>query len=309
MTASVPWVSIICNTYNHEVFIEKTLEGFLSQDTIYPFEIIIHDDASTDSTPEIIKRYQELYPDRIQTILQKENQWSKTNGSSIATNWCLKKAKGQYIAFCEGDDYWHDSKKLQHQIEILEQFSEVSLCTGGFTKVFEDQSSEIHIPKIKGNQHTYGYFFDLNDTRYTWLTQPLTWVFRKNDFVPEDFMNFNSIRDIHRIHYLLRKGKGFFVTRSLGVYHIHQNGVHSGLTLEKRFLVDIALRKDIFRVWNDEIARYKIIEAIMNLSNFYFDRIQILKGSFKIVEALYWCRDIESLTFIFKRVIRTRLFS
>lgn len=309
MKPTHPLVSIICNTYNHEVFIEKALDGFLSQDTSFPFEIIIHDDASTDSTPGIIKRYQESYPNQIQTILQNENQWSKTNGAAIATNLCLKIARGQYIAFCEGDDCWHDAKKLQHQVEILEQFPEVSLCTGGFTKIFEDQSREVTIPQIKENQHFYGYFFDLYDTRHTWLTQPLTWTFRKNDFNPKDFNDFTEIRDIHRIHYFLRKGKGFFVTRSLGVYHIHQQGVHSGLSLKNKFLVDITHRKDIFRVWGDNVARFKVFEALMNLSNYYYDRIHILKGSIKIVEALSWCRDVESLIFIFKRVVRTRFYS
>lgn len=111
-------VSIICITYNHEKYIRYALEGFLKQKTNFKFEILIHDDASTDSTVEILKEYEKKYSDKIKVIYQKENQYSQGKDVSKIL-W--KKASGKYFAFCEGDDYWIDDKKLQKQIDFLEK--------------------------------------------------------------------------------------------------------------------------------------------------------------------------------------------
>lgn len=113
-----PVVSILCTSYNHENYIEEAIDGFLMQETDFPFEIIIHDDASTDNTVDKIKPYAEKYPNIIKTILQKENQYSQ--GKKVFF-FLFEKAKGKYYAICEGDDYWIDSKKLQIQIDLMEK--------------------------------------------------------------------------------------------------------------------------------------------------------------------------------------------
>lgn len=121
-----PLVSICCLTYNHEKYIQQTLDGFLMQKTEYEFEVLIHDDASTDNTAEIIKEYQKKYPDIIKPIYQVENQYSK--GVIINKEFQFSRAKGKYIALCEGDDYWTDENKLQMQISYMEQNPQCS-CT------------------------------------------------------------------------------------------------------------------------------------------------------------------------------------
>jgi glycosyltransferase involved in cell wall biosynthesis len=121
-----PLVSICCITYNHENYIEKAIKGFLLQKTKFSIEIIIHDDASKDGTPYIIKEYSDKYPDIIKTILQNENQFSK--GGSISARYVWPKAKGKYIALCEGDDYWTDPYKLQKQVDFLEENEDYSIC-------------------------------------------------------------------------------------------------------------------------------------------------------------------------------------
>lgn len=121
-----PLVSICCITYNHEKYIEDALDSFLMQETNFPFEIIVHDDASTDNTAKTIRKYEKKYPSKIIGIYQKENQYSK--GRSPLNDYVLPKVKGKYIATCEGDDYWIDSKKLQKQIEFLESNSEYVMC-------------------------------------------------------------------------------------------------------------------------------------------------------------------------------------
>lgn len=111
-------VSVCCMTYNHAPYIRKTLEGFLSQRTSFPMEILIHDDASTDETAQIIREYAQRYPDLIRPVLQTENQHSR--GVYITRDILLPMARGKYIAHCEGDDYWTDPDKLQKQVDFLE---------------------------------------------------------------------------------------------------------------------------------------------------------------------------------------------
>ena len=121
-------VSIICNTYNHEKYIEDAIKGFVCQKTDFKYEICIHDDASTDHTKEIIQKYERLYPDLIHAIIQSENQYSK--GISVnAIN--TARAKGEYIAFCEGDDYWIDPYKLQKQVNLFEKYPDCALVVHG----------------------------------------------------------------------------------------------------------------------------------------------------------------------------------
>ena len=101
-----PPISICCLTYNHEPYIEQCLEGFLMQKVDFPIEILIHDDASTDKTAEIIRKYESKYPEIIKPVYQSENQYSK--GISVSRVYQFPRAQGKYIALCEGDDYWTD---------------------------------------------------------------------------------------------------------------------------------------------------------------------------------------------------------
>lgn len=122
-----PLVSISCITYNHGDYIAETIEGFLMQKTGFSFEILIHDDASTDETVKIIKRYEKEYPGIVRPIYQKENKYSK-GISRIDTRYNWSRAKGKYVATCEGDDYWTDRDKLQKQVEFMEKHTGCVYC-------------------------------------------------------------------------------------------------------------------------------------------------------------------------------------
>jgi glycosyltransferase involved in cell wall biosynthesis len=122
-----PIISVCCITYNHVSYIRQCLDGILMQRTTYPFEIIINDDCSTDGTTEIIKEYVSKYPDIIVPIFHGENQYQK-GVRGIYAKFVFPKARGKYIALCEGDDYWIDPLKLQKQVDFLEKNPEYGMC-------------------------------------------------------------------------------------------------------------------------------------------------------------------------------------
>ena len=133
-----PLVSIRCTTYNHEPYIRDAIEGFLMQETDFPFEIVIHDDASTDGTADIIREYEKRYPNLIKPIYQVENQYSKGGGG--ITRILNKKMRGEYVAICEGDDYWTDPRKLQIQIDEMREYPECDICFHSATMAYQDNS-------------------------------------------------------------------------------------------------------------------------------------------------------------------------
>jgi glycosyltransferase involved in cell wall biosynthesis len=143
-------VSITCITYNHEKYIADAIESFLMQKTNFPYEILIHDDASTDRTPEIIKEYETKYPDMIKPIYQTENQYSKGVKVGIFN---MERAKGKYIAICEGDDYWVDPYKLQKQVDYMQKHPECSLCVHAAYRIRPDRTKlKTHLRPSLGNK-------------------------------------------------------------------------------------------------------------------------------------------------------------
>ncbi len=118
-------VSVICCTYNQDKYIEDTILGVLCQDTTYRYEFIIHDDCSTDSTSNIIKKYTDNYPNIIKHIIPPKNIYSQ--GIQPGVNAFLF-TTGKYIALCEGDDFWIDKHKITKQVKILEKEKSINLC-------------------------------------------------------------------------------------------------------------------------------------------------------------------------------------
>lgn len=135
-------VSINCITYNHEDYIADAIEGFLMQETNFKYEILIHDDASTDSTADIIREYEKKYPNLIKPIYQTENQYSKDDIKMISYTFNHTRAKGKYVAICEGDDYWTDPKKLQKQVDYMEEHSDCAMTFHAAEWIYVDDSQK-----------------------------------------------------------------------------------------------------------------------------------------------------------------------
>lgn len=116
-------VSICCITYNHEKYIAEALDSFLAQETNFAFEILIGEDKGTDSTLSIINGYQDKFPEIIKVITSDTNLGANGNIRNV-----IAKAKGDYIAFCEGDDYWLNRDKIQKQYDLLIKHPESKFC-------------------------------------------------------------------------------------------------------------------------------------------------------------------------------------
>lgn len=159
---TIPTVSIQCLAYNHEKYIRDCLDGIVSQKTDFPFEAIVHDDASTDGTAKIIREYANEYPDIIKAIIEKENQYSKHDGSLRRI--INSHLQGKYIALCEGDDYWTDEYKLQKQVDFLEANPNYSMCF---------HNAIIHYENGAVSDHK---FANIEDREYTDLEIYEKWI-------------------------------------------------------------------------------------------------------------------------------------
>ena len=118
-------VSVCVLSYNHVKTIKRCLNSIVNQNVNFKFEVLIHDDNSTDGTINIIREFENSYPSVIRPVYEKENQYYKNNNAGrMDAVFNVPRAKGKYIAFCEGDDYWTDPQKLQIEYDYMEKHPE-----------------------------------------------------------------------------------------------------------------------------------------------------------------------------------------
>jgi glycosyltransferase involved in cell wall biosynthesis len=215
---TMPAVSICCITYNQEQYIGEAIEGFLLQETGFPVEILIHDDASTDRTAEIVREYQARYPNRIRLIAQTENQYSK--GRRIAPI-VIKEAIGKYIALCEGDDYWISPGKLESQVAILEQDETVALVFHNAWVKHDDSRLDYFI-----NQNLPQERFTLDDIiERNWFIATASMVFRSDKFDYPGCLSFTKGGDMVIQMSSCLHGDAVFHNEVASVYRRHDGGV------------------------------------------------------------------------------------
>lgn len=305
---SSPLVSIICTTYNHELFIVDCLEGFINQLTNFPFEIIVHDDASTDKTLTILKNYELKYPSLFNNIYQKENQYSKKN-INIWTEIMFPRAKGKYITICEGDDYWVDPYKLQKQVDFLEQNPDYSLCLGGYL-ANDTETNHTHEVVYNGKANDAGrngFSFDLEDMKHRWFFSTLTAMFVNNNSILSFMKKHKYARDTHLFYYCMKIGRGYYFKEVLGVYNVHSNGVFSGSDKIKRMKEHYFLYKELWEVNKDDFSRHIYYRVILNYFNeTLYNRIfpKELRLSFVLlISAIPLIRNFNDLLYFFYRLL------
>lgn len=255
-------VSIRCIAFNQGKYIREALDGFVNQQAVFRFEAIVHDDASTDNTADIIREYAEKYPSIIKPIFETENQYSKRDGS--LDHIMDSHMRGKYIAFCEGDDYWTDPEKLQKQFYFLESHPEYSLCccTAGYYIEHEERLQ-------KGNENVFGTFgieFILirnNIETCTVMLNQSIYNRYKSDF--SDKMTQLSFGDYPLWLYMSVYGKCMKLPESMAVYRINSGGVSN--------LTDVNQKKDWLRSLIKVIDYFSINYIVDDeaISNSYYN--------------------------------------
>jgi glycosyltransferase involved in cell wall biosynthesis len=237
-SAPVPLVSVVCLTYNHERFIGRALEGFVAQKTNFAFECIVADDCSTDGTAQIVREYEQKYPDKIKAIYRARN-------IGVEDNWfdTLSHARGKYVINNEGDDYFTDPLKLQKQADFLEAHPECAICFHAVEVIYEDNPADGAASRrgvsrraevfpsagMRFNKAMLGLddllkqnFIQTNSAMYRWRfnTERVADVFPKG-IMPGDWY-------LHLLH--AQTGAIGFIDGVMAVYRRHPGGIWWGST-------------------------------------------------------------------------------
>lgn len=294
---STPKVSICCLTYNHEKYVRQCLDGFMMQKIDFPFEVLIHDDASTDATADIIREYEAKYPEIFKPIYQTENQYSK--GGSINGTYNFPRAKGEYIALCEGDDYWTDPLKLKTQIDLIEKHNV------GFSfhaaEIFKYNQDEFRVDKSSffyGDDIKILSNLEVIDSNGQTLKTPLaSFVFKKEivDQLQSKHPEFYKKNMSHSFLTLWAaySTKLLYVPRYMSVYrHSHKGSWNYRRKSDKTFKKDYNLK--IIRSYNafNKITQYEFDTLFKkNINNRVFN---VLKNiNIPIKDRKEFLRDAE----------------
>jgi len=265
---TVPVVSVFCITYNHEKFIRDAIEGFLMQETTFPVEIFIHDDASTDGTPDIVREYQAKYPHLFRTVLQTKNQYSDSGYRFLFEY--LTKQHGEFIALCEGDDYWMNPHKLQKQVDILQSDPGVSLV--------------FHNAWVKHEKSRFDYFLNggvgggIDKSRFTlldiiereWFIATASIVFRRCPPLPREILDYSIVGDLLIHLNACLHGDAVYVDQVNCVYRRHVGGVSDQYMKKKRLLYEKMRVNHFWMYWmfGEYIApEYAIPSVVRRMRN------------------------------------------
>lgn len=238
-----PLVSICCATYNHAAWIEDALCGFLAQKTVFPFEIIIRDDASNDGTTEIVRGYVLRYPNLIRHVINASNKFSV--GESPSQVW-PSLVNSKYMALCEGDDFWVVDDKLQKQVEILEGNELASMCVAltdnfiqngqglSYHSTTDSMSSEVSlIIDTSGYYHTSTFVIRVD-------------VYKK--LINEYYKKVKVFDDISLRSLLVTYGPLMLLPEVVSVYRITGKGLYTSQNLRSQLEWGYNISKDLYTI-------------------------------------------------------------
>ncbi len=241
-----PLVSICCIAYNQEAYLQSCLEGFLAQECTFDFEVLIHDDASTDRSAEIIRTYAARYPEIIKPIFQTENQYRQ--GVKINATFNFPRVQGRYVALCEGDDYWSDPKKLQKQVDFLETHPE---CGMVYTDIdfWEEATGKIS-PKIFASGRVRRSQSFTQHLRTAGFIAPCSWLFRR-EYLPNESHHYVDGTFPLALDIWAQSEVGF-IPDSTTVYRVLRESASHTYSLEKRH----RFRRGILQIQQDYMQKY-----------------------------------------------------
>lgn len=227
-------VSIICATFNHGKYIRRCLEGFVSQKIDFPFEIIVHDDASTDDTAQVIREFEARYPDIIRPIYQTENQYSQK--INIKQAHIMPIIRGQFVALCEGDDFWTDENKLQRQVDAMLAHPECRMCTHKVAEVLEDGTPDgTFFPATPVSEGVLdsrrflelGQYYSFHTSSYFFHTED----YREYVNNPPEFVRTSTVGDEAHLMYFGQLGPVYYLDQVMSHY---RRGVAGSWTARQR---------------------------------------------------------------------------
>ncbi len=267
-------VTVWCTTYNHIEYIEKALEGFVNQETTFNYEVIVFDDASTDGTADVIRKYASEYPNIIKAYLAKENTFQKPQQRLMRTKLKNSVVKGKYIALCEGDDYWIYTKKLQRQYDLLEKYKEMVMCFHNAIRVNGDDVMPQIIDMDTGVVDDDEIFMCKNG-------RPPTASFFYRADVAKDLINSNAylecpVGDDPLRHFMNAKGKIIYIDKCWSV----RNYMHEG-SWNRRFKEDRAFVREYQKKF------YKYFEKFDKETKYAFAD-QICKQKLELCAAAFY---------------------
>ena len=295
-------VTIQCLSYNHSAYIRQCLNGFVMQKTNFHFEVIVHDDASTDETAIIIQEYAEKYPQIIKPIFECENQFFKKDNSL----WRIMSTHthGKYIAMCEGDDYWTDPYKLQKQVDFLESHPDYVMCSHKY-QIYEQESNEYVniLPEIENEKGDDFFLTDLIVGK--WLVQPLCMMCRKSALEDKRLERYKYMIDTVFIYNLLTQGKAFCLSDTMGVYRVQNRGIWSGKSLNEKIFMQLKAVKSICDIEKTDVAaRFLLFQFSKPIS-----RIWLLRNVKRIIPMVNTLADFYGYAFVFKMLFRKMFFN
>ncbi|MDR1624471.1 MAG: glycosyltransferase [Tannerellaceae bacterium] len=308
-------VSISCVTYNHKAYIRDCIDGFLMQKTNFRFEILIHDDASTDGTAGIIREYERKYPDLIKPIYQVENQYSQgINPGRINSN----RATGKYIAYCEGDDYWTDPLKLQKQVDFLENNPEYGLvCTN--VRIYNQETNVFKEAKYTESKDiTYEELISDRKSKIT----PLTVCYRKEllsvikntiheELNPPKYFT----GDIYLYFNIALVSQIRCIPDVTGVYRILRESMTHSKT-DKRRLIAFSSKTSntmLYYLENHPIQNKEVVRRLKFQHTLAVCKYTIISGDYNTLRAIhlslpYDCSVKRHLLFVFYFLCKCKLF-
>ncbi|WP_066832123.1 glycosyltransferase [Rufibacter ruber] len=248
-----PKVSVCMIAYNHADFIVQAIEGVLMQKTDFPFELIIGEDCSTDATRSIIKKYGETFPEKIRLLLPDTNVGMMKNFLQT-----LDACKGEYIALCEGDDYWTDELKLQKQVDFLDQNPDFSISFHRARIVMEPSGNE---ETSNLDQPPVSTIKDLFRENFIFTA---TCLFRNHLVAPYPAFLLKAAIGDWPLHILnAHKGKIGFLPEVMATYRVHSGGAIS---------TAYASTAKVKTMLTKNVATFQALDAFLNYS--YHKNIQ-----------------------------------
>lgn len=270
-------VSIWCTAYNHAKYIRNTLDGFVMQSFSRRYEVIVHDDCSQDGTQDIIREYQEKYPELFKVIYQKENTYLK--GIPVGLEQMMPLVKGKYLAFCEGDDYWTDADKLQKQFDILENHQDCSICVHKVRVIdesgkpteqaypdFEMISQKLSPEDYLKIEYAEFRYFTQTSSFFMWTSAFRSFLENKPDFAKLKM----GISDLPMKLHLITLGNMYYLQDEMSCYRLGSIGSFTSRNLmnEANFLKtreQLMIMADKFNEYTNQKYKYYMDQYVIHV--------------------------------------------